>query len=59
MPKIELTEDQCVSLMDFIELEFIQSLRNDPDADNLQYVINICDIYKAVKEAAVNDQSGN
>ena len=50
MGTIELTKGQCESLVEFIELEFIPSLRNDPDIDNLQYVINICDAYKVFKE---------
>ena len=56
MPKIELTKGQCESLVEFVEWEFIPSLRNDPDIDNLQYVINICDAYKVFKEAADNNE---
>ena len=56
MPKIELTKGQCVSLMEFIEFTLIPSVRNDPDLDNLEYVINICDAYKAFKEV-VNDDA--
>ena len=48
---IELTKGQCESLVEFIDFTLIPSLRNDPDIDNLQYVINICDAYKAFKEA--------
>lgn len=51
MATIELTKGQCESLVEFIEFEFISSLRDDPDIDNLQYVINICDAYKILKEA--------
>ena len=51
---IELTKGQCESLVEFIDFTLIPSLRNDPDIDNLQYVINICDAYKAFKEAIEN-----
>lgn len=50
MAKIELTKSQCTSLVEFIEFTLIPSMRNDPDLDNLEYVINICDAYKAFKE---------
>ena len=54
MATIELTKSQCASLMYFIDFTLIPSIRQDPDLDNLEYVINICDAYKAFKEA-IND----
>ena len=57
MPKIELTKDQCESLVEFIEYAFICSIREDEYLDNLQYVINICDAYKIFKEVVESDQS--
>ena len=57
MPKIELTKGQCESLAEFIDFTLIPSLRQDPDIDNLQYVINICDAYKVFKEVADNNES--
>ena len=57
MAKIELTKGQCESLMEFIDFTLIPSLRQDPDIDNLQYVINICDAYKVFKEVADNNES--
>ena len=54
MAKIELTKSQCESLVDFIDFTLIPSIRNDPDLDNLEYVINICDAYKVFKEVVDN-----
>ena len=51
---VELTKEQCESLVDFIECELIHSIREDEYLDNLQYVINICDAYKVFKEVADN-----
>ena len=55
MAKIELTKDQCASLVDFIECTLICSIREDEYLDNLQYVINICDAYKVFKEVVDNE----
>lgn len=47
---IEITQSQAESLLDFIEVHFLSSLRNDVDIDNMQYVANICDIWKMLNE---------
>ena len=39
--KIDLTKSQCESLIDFIELNLLDVIRNDTDIDNLEYVKNI------------------
>ena len=57
MATIELTKGQCESLVDFIELNLISSVREDEYLDNLQYVINICDAYKVFKEVADSNES--
>jgi len=38
---IELTKGEAESLCDFIEMNLIESIRNDPDCDNLIYVENL------------------
>ena len=50
MACIEITKAQAESMVDFLEAEFINGIRNDSDLDNLQYVINICDVYKKLNE---------
>ena len=57
MATIELTKGQCESVVDFIELNLISSVREDEYLDNLQYVINICDAYKVFKEVADSNES--
>ena len=42
----EITKGQIGSLIEFIDLNFISSIRNDEDIDNMDYICNICDIYR-------------
>lgn len=51
MPKIELTKSQVENLMDFFELEFIDSVRNNEGTDNINYLVDMCDIYSKLKNA--------
>ena len=46
----ELTEDERISLAEFIEVYFIDSIHNDPDVDNLKWVCDICSAYRKLKE---------
>lgn len=48
--KLDITKSQAESLLKFIEIEFIDSVRNDEGIDNMQYVVNICDVYKELKQ---------
>lgn len=54
MPKIEFTESQIKNLIDFFDYEFIQSIRNDIELDNIAYVVDMCEIYKKLQEAQEN-----
>lgn len=51
MPKIDLTLSQINNLMDFIEFEFVPSIKNDPEDISLNYLVDMCDIYKKLLEA--------
>ena len=46
-----ITKGQIESLIDFIDLHFISSIRNDEDVDNMDYICNICDIYRNLTKA--------
>ena len=48
--QIEITKDQAENLIDFLECEFIDSIRNNEEVDNLEYVCNICEFYKMLKK---------
>lgn len=47
---IELTKTQIDNLMEFFELGFIDFMKADPDLDNIDYLVDMCDIYKKLKE---------
>ena len=51
MAKIELTKSQIDNLMEFFEFEFIDSIRDNTEVDNINYLVDMCDIYKKLVEA--------
>ena len=53
---VELTKDQCESLVDFIELNLLDIIRNDTDIDNLNYVRNLLNALQTFEEAAKSDE---
>ena len=51
MAEIQLTKSQIDNLMTFLEFEFIPSIQRDEEIDNINYLVDMCDIYKKLKEA--------
>ena len=47
-----LSESQVSNLLEFFDMFFIQSIREDDSIDNMDYVCDMCDIYKQLKRAA-------
>lgn len=50
----ELTKCQCESVVDFIECNLFESIRNDLEIDSVQWLCNICDIYRECKRVIDN-----
>ena len=48
---IYLTKSQIENLMNYFEFDFIRSIREDEEIDNINYLVDMCDIYKKLKEA--------
>ena len=48
--KLELTKSQVENLLVFFEMDFIESIRNHTDIDNMEYLCDMCDIYCKLKE---------
>jgi len=48
---IELTEAEVESLIDWIEIHFIQDLKEDEDADSLEWLANMMSIYRKCQKA--------
>ena len=44
--EITITSDEADSLKEFIEMNFFDSIRNDPDVDNLIWAKNILSVYE-------------
>lgn len=49
--KIELTKSQCESLIDLFRINFLDIIREDKGIDSFNWVVNLCDVYKAVRTA--------
>lgn len=57
--KVELSASQVSNLVDFIEIEFIDSIRRDDDIDNIEYVISMMDALKALREASAKEKDSS
>ena len=47
---INLTKSQCKIVADFIEENFFDVIRNDTDIDSFDWMIELVDIYKKLRE---------
>lgn len=43
---IELTQGEAESLLDYLELNFIKDIKDDPDVDSMLWVDNIMSIWR-------------
>lgn len=46
---VGLTKSQVNNLIEFVELNFIQSVREDVDIDNIDYIIDMMDALKTLR----------
>ena len=46
---IDLTKEECESLIDILELNLFNIIREDSDFDNIECLCNICMAYKKMK----------
>ena len=56
--KIELSKSQITNLANFIEFNLIDEIRNDDEIDNINYLVDMCDAYKVLKEAKEQLKAG-
>lgn len=49
--EVTLNEYELYNLIEFIEIEFIESLRRDTDIDNCEYVMTIMTALQKMKQA--------
>lgn len=48
---ISLTKSQVENLIEFFEFGFIDQIISDPDVDNMDYVVDMSQVYTKLKEA--------
>lgn len=53
--KIEVTKNQCESVIDFIEWNILEAIRNDESVDNVDWLANILAVRYAMKKAVEED----
>ena len=54
---VSLTKSQVENLIEFFELCFIDQIRNDTEIDNMDYMVDMINVYAKLKEA--NKESTN
>ncbi len=47
---LNLTRSQVINLAEFFEFHFIDSIRESTEIDNINYVVDMCEIYSKLKE---------
>jgi len=57
--KFEITVDEAVCLVEFLEAEFIQGIGSDPDCIDLWYVKNIRSVYDKLQQFTDIHNGGN
>lgn len=58
MDEIKLTKGEAESLLDFLEMNLIDSIRNDPDCDNIKYIENLIRVWRKCGGHRVDDEDG-
>ena len=53
--KIEVTKDQCESVIDFIEWNILDAIRNDESVDNVDWLANILAVRAVMKKVVDED----
>lgn len=49
--EVTLTKDELYAVIDIIELEFIGSIRKDPDMDNIDYIVSMMNALQKFRTA--------
>lgn len=47
--RIEISKAQCESMLDFIECNLFEAIRNDVDIDNIEWLQNILDVRRKMR----------
>lgn len=55
--QVELSKTQCKNIAEFIEYNFIDSIRNDTDIDNMGYIVDMSKAYEILKKAGESEDA--
>lgn len=55
--KVELTATQCRNVAEFIERKIFDEIRNDVDIDNIEWLRDMLDTEKTLREAAGDENA--
>lgn len=47
---IQLTHSQLINLKEFLEFNFIPCVRDDDTIDNINYLVDMCVVYKQMAD---------
>lgn len=53
---VEFTESQLKNVIEFIEFEFIDSIRRDECIDNVEYVIDMMNALQSMRRSLLKDK---
>lgn len=54
---VTLTKAEAESLLDWLEINLIQDVKDDPDCDSMEWLCNMVSIYKKCKEVVENGRT--
>lgn len=55
MIEIKLSLTEVENLIDFFEMNLIENIREDTDIDNIEWLCDMCAVYKKLKYALGNN----
>ena len=54
MADVTLTRDEAECLMNHLERSILNEIKDDPEYDSMQYLVNLVNIYQRCEEAVDN-----
>ena len=52
---VDLTKSQCGNLCEFIEFNIFEYIRNDTDIDNIDWLVDMIEVYQKLKGGMENE----
>ena len=55
---VRLTKSQCANVAEFIEINLVDNIRNNPDIDNIGWIEDMINAMRALEEGTEADAAG-